>query len=184
MTYTASELTYILEQKGYGVGTVKNVYVSEYTPTGNVYKVTFEGTKGSKTVKGDTCRTIFYSSTYNKSVKSLRFDINGGGKKQTFHVNDDGDTLSTLDGVYVLSGNGKTSTLENGSFTVLTGKGKTGIESVAFSGSSKKTDKFTITGAGSGHNVGMSQYGAKAMAELGYDYDDILAFYFTDITIE
>ena len=184
VTYTASELTYILDQKGYGVGTVKNVYVSEYTPTGNVYKVTFEGTKGSKTVKGDTCRTIFYSSTYNKSVKSLRFDINGGGKKQSFYVNDDGDTLSTLDGVYVLSGNGKTSALENGSFTVLTGKGKTSIESVASSGSSKKTDKFTITGAGSGHNVGMSQYGAKAMAELGYDYDEILEFYFTDITIE
>jgi stage II sporulation protein D len=135
-------------------------------------------------VKGDTCRTIFYSSTYNKSVKSLRFDINGGGKKQTFYVNDEGDTLSTLEGVYVLSGSGKTATLENGSFTVLTRKGKTSIESVAASGSSQKTDKFTITGAGSGHNVGMSQYGAKAMAELGYDYDEILEFYFTDITIE
>jgi stage II sporulation protein D len=37
---------------------------------------------------------------------------------------------------------------------------------------------------GSGHNLGMSQYGAKAMAEAGYDYDEILEFYFTDITIE
>ena len=184
VTYTAKELTYILEQKGYDVGTVKKAYVSEYTPTGNVCKVTFEGSKGSRTVKGDTCRTIFYSSTYNKSVKSLRFDINGGGKKQTFYVNDEGDTLSTLEGVYVLSGSGKTATLENGSFTVLTRKGKSSIESVAASGSSQKADKFTITGAGSGHNVGMSQYGAKAMAELGYDYDEILEFYFTDITIE
>lgn len=30
----------------------------------------------------------------------------------------------------------------------------------------------------------MSQYGAKAMAEQGYDYEDILNFYFTDITIK
>ena len=42
---------------------------------------------------------------------------------------------------------------------------------------------FTITGAGNGHNVGMSQYGAKAMAELGYTYQDILQFYYTDVTI-
>lgn len=30
----------------------------------------------------------------------------------------------------------------------------------------------------------MSQYGAKAMAEQGYDYEDILNFYYTDITIK
>ena len=30
----------------------------------------------------------------------------------------------------------------------------------------------------------MSQYGAKAMAEQGYDYLDILEFYYTDVTIE
>ena len=40
------------------------------------------------------------------------------------------------------------------------------------------------TGSGSGHNLGMSQYGAKAMAELGYTYDEILKFYYTDITIK
>ena len=42
---------------------------------------------------------------------------------------------------------------------------------------------FTITGTGNGHNVGMSQFGAKAMAELGYTYQDILQFYYTDVTI-
>ena len=43
---------------------------------------------------------------------------------------------------------------------------------------------YTLRGTGNGHNVGMSQYGAKAMAELGYSYDEILEFYFTDVTIE
>lgn len=79
VTYTADELTWILEQKGYSIGTVKNVYVAEFTPMGNVSKVTFEGSRDSVTVKGETCRTIFYSSTYNKSVKSQRFTINGAG---------------------------------------------------------------------------------------------------------
>ena len=30
----------------------------------------------------------------------------------------------------------------------------------------------------------MSQYGARAMAELGYAYEDILYFYFTGIELE
>ena len=42
---------------------------------------------------------------------------------------------------------------------------------------------FVITGTGNGHNVGMSQYGARAMAELGYGYREILEFYYTNITI-
>ena len=42
----------------------------------------------------------------------------------------------------------------------------------------------TITGTGYGHGVGMSQYGAKAMAQLGKTYREILSFYFTGITLE
>ena len=45
--------------------------------------------------------------------------------------------------------------------------------------SSGSGDVFVITGTGNGHNVGMSQYGAKAMAELGYTYDQIFHFYYT-----
>ena len=42
---------------------------------------------------------------------------------------------------------------------------------------------FTITGSGWGHNVGMSQWGAYAMAQQGYDYIDILTFYYTGIEV-
>ena len=170
------------------MGTVKNVYVSEYTPMGNVYKVTFEGSSGTATVKGDTCRTVFSSSTYDKYVKSLRFDINGGSaaKKTVYYVNGDGDTLKTLEGVSVISGDGTIATLDGGELTVLTADGKTSITGGAVSSgsSSSKSGSFTIEGTGWGHNVGMSQYGAKAMAELGYDYDEILEFYYTDVRIK
>ena len=43
---------------------------------------------------------------------------------------------------------------------------------------------FTLTGSGTGHNLGMSQYGARAMALAGYGYRDILQFYYTGVTIE
>lgn len=42
---------------------------------------------------------------------------------------------------------------------------------------------YTFTGTGWGHSVGMSQWGAHAMAQQGFDYEDILKFYFTGIEI-
>lgn len=40
-----------------------------------------------------------------------------------------------------------------------------------------------ITTKGNGHGVGLSQYGANAMAEEGYKYDEILKYYYNGIKI-
>ncbi|UOY91147.1 SpoIID/LytB domain-containing protein [Ectobacillus sp. JY-23] len=42
---------------------------------------------------------------------------------------------------------------------------------------------ITIKGNGDGHGVGMSQYGAKKMGELGKTYQEIVAFYYTGTTL-
>ncbi len=44
-------------------------------------------------------------------------------------------------------------------------------------------DNFIFVGKGWGHGVGMSQYGAKDLAEQGYSYDYILKAYFNDTVI-
>ena len=49
--------------------------------------------------------------------------------------------------------------------------------------STNTSNTFTFSGSGWGHNVGMSQWGAFAMAEQGYTYRDILNFYYTGITL-
>ena len=41
-----------------------------------------------------------------------------------------------------------------------------------------KDDEITITTSGSGHGVGMSQYGANGLAKKGKDYREILAHYY------
>lgn len=46
------------------------------------------------------------------------------------------------------------------------------------------TDGFTFTVSGYGHGVGMSQYGAKALAEQGFTYDEILSHYYTGVTLQ
>ena len=47
----------------------------------------------------------------------------------------------------------------------------------------RDSGSFVISGSGYGHNVGMSQWGAYSMANLGYSYRDILQFYYTDVSI-
>jgi len=42
---------------------------------------------------------------------------------------------------------------------------------------------FTVTNFGFGHNVGMSQYGAMSLAQLGYTYGEIIRFYYRDVEI-
>ncbi|MBR5540489.1 MAG: SpoIID/LytB domain-containing protein [Clostridia bacterium] len=45
-------------------------------------------------------------------------------------------------------------------------------------------NSFVFTVSGYGHGVGMSQYGAKVMAEQGFTYDEILRHYYTGVTIQ
>lgn len=180
LTYTCAQLTSVLQSKGYSIGTIRNVYVSQTTPTGNVCKVTFVDTSGNTlTVKNETCRSIFYSSTYGKSVRSMRFSISGGADS-SYYINGTGDTLPTLAGAYTISGSGTISTYSGSSPYVITSSGTAALSD---STSSASSDSFTITGTGNGHNVGMSQYGAKAMAEQGYSFLDILNFYYTNVTV-
>lgn len=45
-------------------------------------------------------------------------------------------------------------------------------------------DTITFTSNGSGHGVGMSQYGADGMAKAGYDYKEILEHYYSGVTVQ
>ena len=47
----------------------------------------------------------------------------------------------------------------------------------------ENSDNFIIVGKGWGHGVGMSQYGALDLAELGYDAAAILNAYFTGVEV-
>lgn len=182
VSYTSSQLTWVLQNSGYSIGTIADVYVSAWTDMGNVYKVTFVDTTGKTlTVKGEKCRTAFYSTTYSKNVRSMRFQISGGSGGSGYNING-AASLSSLDGISVISGSGTIGTLGSSSLHVITSSGTSALSSGTTS-SSGSSGTFTITGTGNGHNVGMSQYGACAMAQQGDSYLDILDFYYTNVTI-
>jgi stage II sporulation protein D len=55
---------------------------------------------------------------------------------------------------------------------------------LAFTSSASATSLFVLTGRGWGHGVGMSQWGAYALALAGWDYRQILTYYYDGTHIE
>ncbi len=173
VSYTKSELTSRLQSRGVNVGTISSVYISQFTPNGNVYAVTFVGSAGTKTVYRESCRTVL-------GLRSMHFTT---GAADTFFVNGQDSTLSGLGGVYTISGGGAVSQYTGAAsdvYVITSG----GVSKLQKDAAATPQNSFTFTGKGWGHNVGMSQWGAVAMAELGYDYRDILQFYYTGVTVQ
>lgn len=188
VTYTPAELTWVLQNSGYSIGTIADVYIAERTALGNVSKVVFTDTSGKTlTVTGQACSNAFYSTTYGKNVRSLNFTISGGSGESSgsgFCVNSASNWIDTLSGAAAITAGGQQTKLPGSGWCAVTDSGTVALEAASGSTSSGSGDLFIITGTGNGHHVGMSQYGAKAMAEDGYSYEDILSFYYTDVTIE
>ncbi len=194
-TFTGAQLQAKLQAAGYtGCGTVTAVR-TKLSDTGNVIALTFSDENGkSYTIYRDECRTflslrsIHYAvsgNTGTTAIPGTGSSDSGGGLTDT-----DGAELDLSQGVTVIDGSGNLSVITEGS--VITADGVTDIAEVGTESSDAASgggeayatgSAFTFTGAGWGHNVGMSQYGAYAMAELGYTYTDILTFYYTGVTV-
>src|SRR3712207_744567 len=54
---------------------------------------------------------------------------------------------------------------------------------LALPASAGAATRWIVKGAGWGHGIGMSQYGAYGMAQKGSDYREILGHYYTDTTV-
>lgn len=60
--------------------------------------------------------------------------------------------------------------------------GTTIIKSTYITNITTSSNSFTFSGLGYGHGVGLSQWGAKILADQGYTYKDIINFYFSNIS--
>ena len=173
VTYTAQELTELLQSKGYGNSTIVDFRVTKTSPTGNAIEITFTDANGRSWSKTrEACRTFL-------GLRSQHYTISGGSGGG-YAVNGTG-SLSTLNGAYAVDGSGAMSTLTEGQVYAIGGDGV--ISQVKPSASAGSSGVFTITGSGWGHGVGMSQWGAYSMAQQGDTYKDILTFYYTGIEV-
>lgn len=95
-----------------------------------------------------------------------------------------GDAAQWITGAPSLSPAGSVAALTIGGKSI-TGKAvrdSLKLPSACFS-VSHNTNGFTFAVKGYGHGVGMSQYGAKVLAEQGFSYEEILKHYYTGVTL-
>ncbi|HAB65931.1 MAG TPA: stage II sporulation protein D [Firmicutes bacterium] len=74
-------------------------------------------------------------------------------------------------------------TINNKDFTGIEVRKKLSLRSTDFQ-IIKKNNYLEITTRGYGHGVGMSQHGSNNMAKLGYNYEEILKYYYQNIKID
>ena len=192
VSYTSSELAQRLQARGYNASSGIASLTLMYSDLGNVIQVRVTyGNGESNDLKPTSIRSVF-------GVSSIRFTVNGqsvssgagtsssgGGftangsasldSQGTYTVISGSGSLSQagLDGLYAISGSGSINPAED---TVSSGGSGTDTPAgtqVTVSGSS-----YIFQGSGNGHQLGLSQYGARAMAERGFTYDEIIEFYY------
>lgn len=195
VSYTASELTKKLQSSGLGTGTSVDHLVLTYSDKGNVIQVVVHWANGqSNTISASNIRSRF-------GVNSIRFTVNsagttstptapsGGGdryvngakatEKDMYVISGSGTVSPINETPYVITGSGAVSALGGQSGNQGNGTAQPGSGTVTVSGSN-----YVFSGGGWGHQVGMSQYGAYAMANRGFQYSEILKFYFPGVQIE
>lgn len=172
-TYTGAELQKRLALYSIDSGEIVDVRITQTTSNGNVYSVELTDRYGKiTTVKKESVRKVL-------GLPSIRFTT-GGGAGEGYYLAD-GSSVSSTGQVWVMDGSGNLVPVNISSAYAITGSG---VETVARTETPVSRDgMFTFTGTGTGHNLGMSQWGAYAMALQGYTYTDILHYYYTGIEI-
>lgn len=169
-TYTPAELASKLGASGYAMGGSVTSISTAYSPSGNPASVSFTGSNGKTyTLNASTMVRVF-------GLRSYHYEIFNGVSQGSIYVN--GGAVSSGSGLYAIDGSGNVSAVGSDAYVITSG-GTSQLKPT----SGGSAGMITISGAGWGHNVGMSQWGAYAMAKLDFTYDQILKFYYTGITV-
>lgn len=182
-TFSFTEMTELCKKAGINIGNVTGVRVGETLDGGLVKTMIIEGTQGSSTLEREEIRDLFKNSAEG-SLYSRNFKLSStSSKSNNVYVlaENDGGSVD-INVISAIAANGFVGPVDNVNTVMIGSEGEYVISSNQ-TNMTEAQDSVTITGSGYGHGVGMSQYGAKGMAELGYSYTDILKYYYTGIDV-
>jgi len=110
-------------------------------------------------------------------LPSTRFEIDETGRVAMLGASGEARERPYENGeVHMIGASGETVKLDRNDMYILSGDGTIRAATAE--------PAFRFTGTGNGHGVGLSQWGARGLAESGYDYQSILKYYFKNVTIE
>lgn len=152
--FTTGELTERMKNIGADIGNVQKIEVTKRSLAGRVTEVVITGDKGTYTAKNEKARTAF-------GLKSQLYDIEVKGDKK--QLPDISGYIPSVQGVML---------------------GKYILELILNPFGFDGNAVYTFKGKGNGHAIGLSQYGAKALAESGYTFEEILTHFYTGSYIQ
>jgi len=168
VTYTNEDIQKKLKNKNIDVGTIVDLKPLSYGVSRRIISLQVIGTKGDAVLQKEQVRTYF-------DLKSslIKFDLNSkffvlNGNNEIVQVSGYKKMAMTIAGIKELQGYNNTLMVKGANLTK---------EYPIY------PTQIVIQGKGWGHGVGMSQYGARGMAEKGYSYVDIIKYYFQGVKI-
>ena len=185
-TFTAAELNRIvqpyIQSQGYNCAEIVDFQVTELTPTGNVKSISFTDINGKSWPFTQKIATKIAKSYLG--LKSIRYTVTkaGEGAGSGVYYTDGGNTVSSMNNTYAISGDDSVRKLSGNPY-VITGSGIQFLPAPSGGAAQSGETVYTIHSSGWGHSVGMSQWGAYAMAQQGFSFDEILKFYYPGIEI-
>lgn len=200
VSFTKDELNEMLQFNGMGIGTSVSQLETVFSDTGNVIKLIIHWENGKTSSVGaaelrytnwfalpsihfvinDTLPTVVQNSN---SGSGYSYNINGTVPVTSFDglygINQDGNPSALTEKPHVISGTGEITVVEELNTGTIGLAGGSYSNNLLQGSHVSQGDVFHFNGSGWGHNIGMSQFGAYAMATyLGMSYIDILEFYY------
>ncbi|MBE5961582.1 MAG: SpoIID/LytB domain-containing protein [Lachnospiraceae bacterium] len=171
VTLTKAQIASKLSAAGYGGGSVSGITAQTVTDSGRVYSLLIRRSGGNTTLKAGTIREVL-------DLFSTKFKIVGyGDSPNTVSIKGDGTTkTANISNCHVITSSGKTQKISQTADQYIVRS----VDNLTNFLRKAPTDKNTyyIAGMGYGHGVGMSQSGAKGMANAGFTYSEIIAYYY------
>lgn len=181
LNMTSAEISNKLDARNIDVGKIVDLEILDTTSAGRVSEIKITGTRGEKVISGNELRnaigtTILKSTLFTIDKESAydrenRIFAIGGRRSDIVDID--------LDDSYIIDKSGDVSSAKRAN-SIIT---KDGIINGNFKGE-PISNEFAFRGKGYGHGLGMSQWGAQGMAIEGYDFEEILEFYYNDVRIE
>ncbi len=161
VTMSSNDIRLRLSQNGINIGDIHSLAITKSSENGRALELTIYGSQGSYTLLKERIRTVLGSNQF----RSIYFTLSGANASAVTII--PAPNKSSLDSIFA-------------SLSMVMDKQN---PSILLQNNSVSGSTFTFQGKGYGHGVGMSQYGAKGMAERGFRYDQILMHYFTGVTV-
>lgn len=169
VSYTAQKIGEIMENRGFKLGSIQGVFITKKSEAGRAIELIVKGSKDERVYTNGNTRSFL-------SLDSQWFDITTDSDVSVMAQG--GDALYTqLNGKKVFTASGL-KTISTSSNLSLAGSDNTKKQVPA------APITYIFTGKGWGHSIGMSQEGAKGMANKGFSYKEILTHYFAGTKVE